>query len=123
MDIGATVFQRGDPADLSWLCISYDSKDLVHLINTPPEMAACFMAVFGDKIERCSHDLVSGIYEVQFKDMPWSSRNRMASRLIVLDVLRCLDMQGYMLSASLDLDDGNGGSLFKSSGETWFCCR
>ncbi|KAF7591215.1 hypothetical protein BBP40_001874 [Aspergillus hancockii] len=81
---------------------------------------------FGERIQSCNQDLVSGSFEVKFKGTLWSKTSgegAVQSRLAILDVLQCLEDQGFALCSSLDLDHGSGGNLYKSSGETWFCCR
>ncbi|KAL3478895.1 hypothetical protein BJX99DRAFT_256100 [Aspergillus californicus] len=56
---------------LSWLCISFDSADLLHLINAPTELATALIDFFGERIEKCDKDFVSGNFELKFKDSPW----------------------------------------------------
>ncbi|PWY76019.1 hypothetical protein BO94DRAFT_499347 [Aspergillus sclerotioniger CBS 115572] len=122
------VIQRQEQpqSHLSWLCVSFDSDDLIHLIDAPFELARSVIDMFGDKVERCNQDLVSGNFEIKLRGNPWtrsSSDGAVQGRLILLDVLRCLQGQAYALSANLDLDGGDGGSLYRSRGEIWFCCR
>ncbi|PYH94069.1 hypothetical protein BO71DRAFT_419638 [Aspergillus ellipticus CBS 707.79] len=123
------VFQRWQQQQqnhLSWICVSFDSDDLIHLIDAPFELARSVIDMFGDKVERCNQDLVSGNFEIKLRGGPWSRSSTdgvVQGRLILLDVLGSLQGQGYALSANLDLDGGNGGSSYKSSGDIWFCCR
>ncbi|KAE8379341.1 hypothetical protein BDV26DRAFT_259602 [Aspergillus bertholletiae] len=120
------IFKRQDPQELSWMCISFDSDDLIHLINAPSELALSLVATFGDKIKSCNQDLVSGNFEVKFQKNLWSKSSdegAVLSRVAILDVLQCLESHGFTLCSSLDLDHGNGGEVYKSSGETWFCYR
>ncbi|KAK1141040.1 hypothetical protein N8T08_009613 [Aspergillus melleus] len=119
------VFQRQPAQRLSWMCVSFDSSSYIHLINSPPEFGQSIIQVFGDRVEKCNRDLVSGNFEIKFRDGPWSGsfKNAVSSRLIILDVLRCLEEHGYALCASVDFDNGSGGSVYKSSANTWFCCR
>lgn len=98
----------------------------MHLIDAPLQLARSVIDMFGDKVERCNQDLVSGNFELKLRGNPWSRSSTdgaVQGRLILLDVLRCLQGHGYALSASLNLDDGDGGSLYHSSGGIWFCCR
>ncbi|PYI01618.1 hypothetical protein BO78DRAFT_353282 [Aspergillus sclerotiicarbonarius CBS 121057] len=118
--------QQQQQNHLSWLCVSFDSDDLIHLIDAPFELARSVIDIFGDKVERCNQDLVSGNFEIKLRGDPWSRSSTdgaVQGRLMILDVLRCLQGQGYALVANLDLDGGNGGSSYRSSGEIWFCCR
>ncbi|PIG82767.1 hypothetical protein AARAC_005128 [Aspergillus arachidicola] len=120
------IFKRQAPQQRSWMCISFDSDDLMHLINAPPELALSLVAVFGDRIKNCNQDLVTGAFEVKFQGKLWakySEEGAVLSRVAILDVLQCLEGQGFTLCSSLDIDYGNGGEVYKSSGETWFCCR
>ncbi|KAB8215047.1 hypothetical protein BDV33DRAFT_181491 [Aspergillus novoparasiticus] len=120
------IFKRQAPQQLSWMCISFDSDDLMHLINAPSELALSLVAVFGDRIKNCNQDLVTGAFEVKFQRKLWSKYSEegaVMSRVAILDVLQCLEGQGFTLCSSLDIDYGNGGEVYKSSGETWFCCR
>ncbi|KAF7630174.1 hypothetical protein AFLA_010802 [Aspergillus flavus NRRL3357] len=66
------IFKRQAPQQLSWMCISFDSDDLMHLINAPPDV--------------------------------WRVRG-----------LRCVRVWISTMAT--------GGEVYKSSGETWFCCR
>ncbi|KAE8350527.1 hypothetical protein BDV28DRAFT_138955 [Aspergillus coremiiformis] len=122
----SVVFVRQTPRVLSWLCVSFDAADLMHVIGAPGELGGAFLEVFGDRIISCNRDLVSGSFEVRFRGGVWSKSGGagpVLSRLVVLDVLRCLEDLGYMLCVSLDVDSGVGGDFYRSSGETWFCCR
>lgn len=98
----------------------------MHLIDAPPELAKSILLAFGDKIERCSQDLVTGDYEVKFKNAPWSQpaqKGALLSGLLLLDIVQCLEEQGFALRISLDMDKGQGGIVYKSTGEMWFCCQ
>ncbi|OJJ51729.1 hypothetical protein ASPZODRAFT_127856 [Penicilliopsis zonata CBS 506.65] len=120
------VLQRQLPQERLWLCVSFDSRDLIHLVNAPAHLAKAMCKAFGDRIEGCYQDFVSENFELRLKDAVWSQptpKGAVQSRLIALQVLRCLHEQGYSLCASLDLDHGLGGTLYLSSGEIWFCCR
>lgn len=116
------IFQSQHPEHVSWLCVSFDSDDLIHLINAPRELINSILETFKDKIKKCNQEFISGIFEIQFKDTPWSqSSSKIQSKLVLLDLLQCLEQQGFSLRATLDLDHGKGGDSYKSSGETWFC--
>ncbi|KAE8388467.1 hypothetical protein BDV23DRAFT_159123 [Aspergillus alliaceus] len=123
---GSVIFQPQQPQQLSWLCISFDSQDLIHLMNAPIELAMSLIGVLEERIQTCNQDLVSGTFELKFKKNLWkksSSEGAVQSRLVALDVLQCLESQGYSLCASVDLDHGDGGDLYQSSADIWFCCR
>ncbi|KAL4750624.1 hypothetical protein BDW72DRAFT_203756 [Aspergillus terricola var. indicus] len=120
------VFHRQDPQSRSWLCVSFDSCDLLHLLNAPAELATSLLASFGDRIEKCNKDFVSGNFELKFKGTPWTrvgARGAVQCRLIVLDLMQCLENQGYTMCTALDIDGGVGGAEYKSNGEAWFWYR
>ncbi|PTU23680.1 hypothetical protein P175DRAFT_0505492 [Aspergillus ochraceoroseus IBT 24754] len=120
------IFDLKEPRDASWLCISFDSQDLVHLINASTDLATALISKFGDEVEKCNKDFVSGIFEVKFKNAPWgqpSPKGSVRSRIIVLDLIQCLEERGYKMGTSLDFDNGSGGSSYQSTGETWFWYR
>lgn len=84
----------------------------MHLINAPPELALSLVAVFGDRIKNCNQDLVTGAFEVKFQSKLWakySEEGAVLSRVAILDVLQCLEGQGFTLCSSLDIDYGNRG--------------
>ncbi|KAL4813528.1 hypothetical protein BDW67DRAFT_192816 [Aspergillus spinulosporus] len=120
------VFHHQNPQSRSWLCISFDSTDLLHLLNAPAELATSLLAFFGDRIEKCNKDFVSGNFELKFKGSPWTktgTKGVVQCRLIVLDLMQCLEKQGYTMCTALDIDGGLGGTEYKSNGEAWFWYR
>ncbi|KAL4863930.1 hypothetical protein BDV12DRAFT_176928 [Aspergillus spectabilis] len=120
------IFHYQQPRAHSWLCISFDSADLLHLINAPTELATALINHFGDRVEACNKDFVSGNFELKFKGTPWtkaSGQGSVQSRLIVLDLMQCLEEQGYTMCTGLDIDGGNGGTTYRSYGELWFWYR
>ncbi|KAL4881737.1 hypothetical protein BJY04DRAFT_188039 [Aspergillus karnatakaensis] len=120
------IFHYQQPRAFSWLCISFDSSDLLHLINAPTELATALINHFGDRVEACNKDFVSGNFELKFKGNPWnksSGKGSVQSRLIILDLMQCLEEQGYSMSTGLDIDGGSGGSTYQSNGELWFWYR
>ncbi|KAL5342657.1 hypothetical protein BJX70DRAFT_268762 [Aspergillus crustosus] len=120
------IFHYQQPRAHSWLCISFDSADLLHLINAPTQLATALINYFGDRVEACNKDFVSGNFELKFKGTPWTKSNgkgSVQSRLIVLDLMQCLEEQGYTMCTALDIDGGSGGSNYQSNGELWFWYR
>jgi hypothetical protein len=106
--------------------MSFDSRDLIHLINAPAQLALAIITAFGDKIETCNQDLVSGNFEIKFRDNIWwqpTKKGAVESRLVILQMLQCLDDNGFKLYTSVDLDNGTGGNVYQSSGEIWYCCQ
>ncbi|KAL4937286.1 hypothetical protein BDV06DRAFT_215997 [Aspergillus oleicola] len=120
------IFQYTEPRSYSWMCISFDSDDLVHLINAPTELAEAIISFFGERVSKCNKDLVSGNFEIKFQGTPWKKtgeKGGIQCRILVLELMQCLEEQGYAMVTSLDIDGGNGGSCYRSRGEMWFCCR
>ncbi|KAL4792226.1 hypothetical protein BDV19DRAFT_392401 [Aspergillus venezuelensis] len=120
------TFQHTTPLSTSWMCISFDSDDLLHLINAPTELAEALISFFGERVLKCNKDFVSGNFEIKMRNTPWtksSAKGGIQARVLVLELLQCLEEQGYTLATSLDVDDGSGGSCYRSQGEMWFCCR
>ncbi|KAL2869589.1 uncharacterized protein BJX67DRAFT_379138 [Aspergillus lucknowensis] len=120
------IFKYEEPRAYSWLCISFDSADLLHLINAPTELANSLISFFGERVEKCNKDFVSGNFELKFQGQPWgrnSGKGGVQSRLLVLDLMQCLEEQGYTMCTGLDIDGGDGGSTYKSYGELWFWYR
>ncbi|KAL4733892.1 hypothetical protein BDV11DRAFT_209868 [Aspergillus similis] len=120
------IFHRQHPQSRSWLCVSFDSSDLLHLLNAPAELATFLLTSFGDRIEKCNKDFVSGNFELKFKGSPWTktgAKGALQCRLIVLDLMQCLEEQGYTMCTALDIDGGVGGTEYKSNGEAWFWYR
>lgn len=125
-NVDSVVFQQQHPQDLSLFCISFDSSNLMHLINAPSHLARSIIDTFGDKIETCNQDLVSNNFEIKFKDNPFAQptkKGALQARLVVLQMLQCLDENGFKLYTSLDIDNGTGGVKYSSSAEVWFCCH
>ncbi|EED21635.1 conserved hypothetical protein [Talaromyces stipitatus ATCC 10500] len=53
-----------------WLGISFDSSDLLNIINAPPSLGPAIAARFGDKVS--SHKVETrGYYEIKFHGYPW----------------------------------------------------
>ncbi|RDW64520.1 uncharacterized protein DSM5745_09931 [Aspergillus mulundensis] len=120
------IFHRQQPQVHSWLCISFDSSDLIHLLNAPTELATSLISSFGDRIEKCNKDFVSGTFELKVRGNPWtrnSGKGAVQSRLLALDLMQILEEQGYSMATALDIDHGDGGSEYESSGEVWFWYR
>ncbi|KAL3455149.1 hypothetical protein BJX64DRAFT_272898 [Aspergillus heterothallicus] len=120
------IFALQEPRALSWLCVSFVKADILHLINAPSELATRILTTFGDKVETCNQDYVSGSFEVKFKQVPWAQptpKGAIQSRILALDLARCLSNQGYRMCTSLDLDGGIGGINYQSTGEVSFWCR
>ncbi|KAL2855795.1 hypothetical protein BJX68DRAFT_231167 [Aspergillus pseudodeflectus] len=120
------IFQHAEPRAYSWLSISFDSADLLHLINAPTELASALIFFFGERIERCNKDFVSGNFELKFTGSPWnksSGKGSVQSRILILDLMQCLEEQGYTMATSLDIDNGSGGNTYQSYGELWFWYR
>ncbi|KAL4786883.1 hypothetical protein BJX76DRAFT_345917 [Aspergillus varians] len=120
------IFHQQEPRAHSWLCISFDSTDLLHLINAPTELATALIGFFGERIEKCNKDFVSGNFELKFNGDPWtkqSGKGGVQSRLLVLDLMQSLEEQGYTMCTSFDIDGGCGGSTYQSNGELWFWYR
>jgi hypothetical protein len=95
----------------------------LHLLNAPAELATFLLASFGDRIEKCNKDFVSGNFELKFKGDPWTktgAKGAVQCRLILLDLMQCLEEQGYTMCTALDIDGGLAGTEYKSDGETWF---
>ncbi|KAL4987469.1 hypothetical protein BDW68DRAFT_188039 [Aspergillus falconensis] len=120
------IFHRQHPQSRSWLCVSFDSSDLLHLFNAPSELATFLITSFGERVEKCNKDFVSGNFELKFKGTPWTksgAKGTVQTRLLVLDLMQCLEEQGYTMCTALDIDGGAGGSEYKSNGEVWFWYR
>ncbi|KAL4914742.1 hypothetical protein BDW62DRAFT_136254 [Aspergillus aurantiobrunneus] len=120
------IFHHQAPRAHSWLCISFDSSNLLHLLNAPTELATALISHFGDRVERCNKDFVSGNFELKFTGTPWTrttGKGGVQSRLLVLDLMQNLEEQGYTMCTTLDIDDGDGGTTYKSHGELWFWYR
>ncbi|KAL3429276.1 hypothetical protein BDV09DRAFT_200762 [Aspergillus tetrazonus] len=120
------VFHRQHPQSRSWLCVSFDSADLLHLLNAPAELTTFILASFGDRIEKCNKDFVSGNFELKFKGNPWTktgAKGAVQCRLILLDLMQCFEEHGYTMCTALDIDGGLGGTEYKSNGEAWFWYR
>ncbi|KAL3456994.1 hypothetical protein BJX64DRAFT_269736 [Aspergillus heterothallicus] len=120
------IFQHTEPRAYSWLSISFDSEDLLHLINAPTELASALIDFFGERVEKCNKDFVSGNFELKFTGTPWnksSGKGSVQSRILILDLMQCLEEQGYTMATSLDIDNGSGGDTYQSYGELWFWYR
>ncbi|KAF9895112.1 hypothetical protein FE257_000014 [Aspergillus nanangensis] len=115
------IFRRVEPRSLSWLCLSFDSGNLLHLMRATDQLATGIMAVFAGKVEQCNKDLVSGHFEIKLAGKPWNGSGD--TGLLVMDLLQCLNDHGYILGSSVELDGGNGGDSYKTNGEVWFCYR
>ncbi|KAL6237845.1 hypothetical protein BDW75DRAFT_237899 [Aspergillus navahoensis] len=99
------VFHRQHPQSRSWLCVSFDSSDLLHLLNAPSELASSLIASFGERVEKCNKDFVSGNFELKFKGMPWTksgTKGTVQTRLLVLNLMQCLEEQDS--TPELDVD-------------------
>lgn len=126
MRAGSLIFQRQQPQDLGAFCISFDSRDLIHLINATSALAQSVMTTFGNKIESCNQDLMSGNFEIKFRDHLWwqpTKKGSLESRLAILQMVQCLDDNGFKLYTSVDFDNATGGSTYQISAEIWYCCR
>lgn len=124
--LGSLIFQRQQPQDLSMLCISFDGRDLIHMINAPSQLVQSIINAFDGKIETCNQDLLSGGFEIKFRDNIWwqlSKSGTVESRLTILKMLQCLDESGFRLYTSVDFDNGTGGNVYQLSAEVWYCCR
>jgi hypothetical protein len=124
--IDSLIFHHTEPRAYSWLSISFDSADLLHLINAPTELANALIFSFGERVERCNKDFVSGNFEIKFTGSPWnkpSGKGSVQSRILILDLMQCLEEQGYTMGTSLDIDNGSGGNTYQSYGELWFLYR
>ncbi|KAL4931447.1 uncharacterized protein BDV17DRAFT_288984 [Aspergillus undulatus] len=120
------IFHHQEPRAHSWLCISFDNADLLHLINAPTELAEALIDFFGERVEKCNKDFVSGNFEIKFTGTPWSKnsgRGSVQSRILILELMQCLEEQGYSMCTSFDIDEGNGGNTYQSNGELWFWYR
>jgi hypothetical protein len=120
------LFQHQQPQDLDIFCVSFDSRDLIHLINAPANLAQSIITAMGDKIKTCNQDLVSGNFEIKFQDSIWwhpTKKGATMSRLVILQMLQCLGENGFKLYSSIELDNGTGGQLYQSSAEVWVCCQ
>ncbi|KAK2813711.1 hypothetical protein FQN50_000109 [Emmonsiellopsis sp. PD_5] len=120
------VFRLQEPRAASWLCISFLNADILHLINSSTELATALISAFGDRVEKCNKELVSGVFELKFKEQYWakpSPKGMVQSRVIVLALMQCLEEQGYTMCTSIDLDSGIGGTACQSTGEVWFWYR
>jgi hypothetical protein len=96
------------------------------LINGTSALAQSIITGFGDKIETCSQDLMSGNFEIKFRDNVWwqpTKKGTLESRLAILQMLQCLDENGFKLYTSVDFDNAIGGSTYQISAEIWYCCQ
>ncbi|KAL4900435.1 hypothetical protein BDW74DRAFT_161929 [Aspergillus multicolor] len=120
------IFQRQSARSYSWLCISFDGADLIHLLNASTELATALISNFGDRIEKCNKDFVSGTFELKVRGTLWtrmSGKGAVQARLLALDLMQILHEHGYNMATALDIDHGDGGSEYESSGECWFWYR
>ncbi|KAL2822978.1 hypothetical protein BJX63DRAFT_417378 [Aspergillus granulosus] len=120
------IFSLQEPRALSWLCVSFVQADLLHLINASSDLATSIISTFGNKVEKCNQDYVSGSFEVKFRHSPWAQptpKGSIQSRILALDLAQCLSKQGYQMCTGLDLDGGAGGINYQSTGDVWFWCR
>lgn len=97
------------------------------MINASTELAMTIASTFGDEIEKCNKDFMSGIFELKFKKRPLTGsgeKGRVQEKLIVLDLIQCLTERGYTMCASLDMDiDVKGSVVIHRSGDAWFWYR
>lgn len=111
------------PPTSHWIGISFDSSDLLNLINAPPSLCAALATNFGAKVN--SHKLAfpgekREYYEIKFHGFPWrpSGTDAVKSRLLILGLLEVLEQHGFRVYTAVDQGDADG-----SGSDTWYCCR
>ena len=69
--------------------------------------------------------LGGGAYEIKFVGYPWraSGEETVVARVLVLQLLDCLEIHGFSLYASIDQDRGAGGDSHTTEADAWYCCR
>lgn len=111
------------PPTTHWIGISFDSSDLLNIVNAPSSLGPALATYFGAKVN--SHKLAFAgttreYYEIKFHGFPWkpSGTDAVKSRLLILGLLEVLETHGFRLYTAVDQGDANG-----SGSDTWYCCR
>ncbi|EEQ87355.1 uncharacterized protein BDCG_02475 [Blastomyces dermatitidis ER-3] len=112
-------FQQPPPPRSNWLCISFNKSDLLQLIDAPEPLCQAMVNALGDKVQRTQ--FLESSFEIKFHGYPWkaSGTETVETRLILLNVLDCLEQFGFTLYASINQDTNQ--SEQKTEADTWFC--
>ncbi|KAL2384026.1 hypothetical protein RJZ90_002268 [Blastomyces dermatitidis] len=107
------------PPRSNWLCISFNKSDLLQLIDAPEPLCQAMVNALGDKVQRTQ--FLESSFEIKFHGYPWkaSGTETVETRLILLNVLDCLEQFGFTLYASINQDTNQ--SEQKTEADTWFC--
>ncbi|KAL3708032.1 hypothetical protein TMatcc_006015 [Talaromyces marneffei ATCC 18224] len=107
-----------------WLGVSFDSSNLLSIVNAPPSLGAAVATHFGDDKVSSHKPAFPGekreYYEIKFRGHPWrpSGTEAVKSRLLILGLLEVLEEHAFRLYTAIDQGDSEG-----SGSDTWYCCR
>lgn len=123
-----------------WLSISFDSSDLLYIIDAPPGLGPALAAKFGDKVNsHTAHTTTDDDgggedeeevmkeagragchYKIKFHGFPWrpAGTESVKSRLIILQLLEGLEEFGFRLYTAIEQGDTQ-----RHGSDTWYCYR
>lgn len=116
--------QTPPPPPCSWISMSFDRADLMHVFNAPPELNQSFLDAIGLRVQRSQY-LQPKVFEIKFRGYPWtaSGTDTVQQRVFMLNFMECLEQHGFTLYTSMTQDDGPGGDNHSSGADTWYCNR
>jgi hypothetical protein len=94
---------------MHWIGISFDSSDLLNIINAPPSLCAALATHFGAKVN--SHKLAFSRHNTGLL------RNQVSRVSVEAVRNRCREVKTAHIGA-VDQGDSDG-----SGSDTWYCCR
>ncbi|KAF1992471.1 hypothetical protein K402DRAFT_320603 [Aulographum hederae CBS 113979] len=114
--------QEPPPPSTTWFIISFDRGDTLRIIDGSLEVGAIVLRAFDpEKIRKHTVTPDGSVFEIKFRGYPWRAMGTetVQARLLILTLMECLEQLGYLLYASLDLEDGHEGG----DADVWFCCE
>ena len=88
------------------MSISFDLGDRLTLHNALPEIATALVGTFSQMIQK--HGWTKALFEIKFRGYPWNTMGdeSVTSRLMLIQLLNCLELFGYTLYASMKQQSG-----------------
>ncbi|TKA70579.1 hypothetical protein B0A49_04389 [Cryomyces minteri] len=113
------------PPPCDWIGIAFSHADRLRVVFADGQLLQALRAVLGRRVQESRR--ISGLtHEFKLHGYPWRANGgeTMAVRVMLLELLDCLEVQGFSLYASIDQKTGPASSNDNGSeADTWYLCR
>ncbi|KAK5141742.1 hypothetical protein LTR04_002486 [Oleoguttula sp. CCFEE 6159] len=112
------------PPPCDWINIAFSHADRLRVVFADEQLLQVLGAVLGRRVQD-SRRISGRTHEFRLHGYPWRANGgeTVAVRVMLLELLECLEAQGFGLYASIDQKTGLGSNNNRSEADTWCLCR